>query len=242
MIPTFSVDGGMVLERDTSWFGHDLRQTLEPRLLYTNTPYHRQDGLPNFDSAAKDVNFESSFSQNTFSGVDRVSDANQVTAGVTTRLLDPRTEGELMRLAMVQSYLFSDQRITPDGKPLTRRVSDLLLLGSTNLIPQWTLKRFVEIDLSGRAALLSATAFAITHTLAFTAAIEHLHIAGDDFSGIALYPILFPGTGAQTAFDIEFGAFLDIFGHDLGQPLVEHYPVPFGALLSLSGVLVFPAF
>ena len=139
VIPTFSVDGGMVLERDTSWFGHDLRQTLEPRLLYTNTPYHRQDGLPNFDSAAKDVNFESSFSQNTFSGVDRVSDANQVTAGVTTRLLDPRTEGELMRLAMVQSYLFSDQRITPDGKPLTRRVSDLLLLGSTNLIPQWTL-------------------------------------------------------------------------------------------------------
>ncbi len=138
VIPTVSLDSAWVLERDASWFGRDLRQTLEPRLLYINTPYHRQDDLPNFDSAAKDVNFESSFSENTFSGVDRVSDSHQVTAGVTTRLLDPRTEAELMRLGLVQSYLFRDQRITPDNKPLTRRISDLLLLGSTNVIPQWT--------------------------------------------------------------------------------------------------------
>ena len=40
--------------------------------------------------APKDFNFDSIFTENAFSGVDRVSDSNQLTAGVTTRVLDPR--------------------------------------------------------------------------------------------------------------------------------------------------------
>ena len=59
MIPTFSVDAGLELERDTTLFGRALHQTLEPRLLYVNTPYRAQSQLPNYDSAAKDFNFVS---------------------------------------------------------------------------------------------------------------------------------------------------------------------------------------
>ena len=139
VIPTFSLDSAWAFERYTSVFGRALVQTLEPRLLYVYTPYRRQDDLPNFDSAAKDVNPESRFSENIFSGVDRVSDANQVTAGVTTRFLDADSAGELLRLGVLQSYSFQDQRVTPDNKPLTQRVSDLLLFGSTNVIPNWSL-------------------------------------------------------------------------------------------------------
>ena len=128
-----------MLERDSSWFGKDLRQTLEPRLLYVNTPYRKQSTLPNFDSASRDFNYESIFTENAFSGVDRVSDSHELTAGVTTRLLDPVTGGEAMRLGVVQRYLFSDQRVTPQGTTLTQRISDLLLLGSTSVIPNWSL-------------------------------------------------------------------------------------------------------
>jgi LPS-assembly protein len=43
----------------------------------------------------------------------------------------------------VQRYLFQDQNVTltnaADDKPLTQRFSDVLLLGSTTLVPQWTL-------------------------------------------------------------------------------------------------------
>ncbi len=146
VIPTFSVDSAWVLERDTSWFGRDLRQTLEPRLLYVNTPYHKQSDLPNFDSAARDFNFESIFTENAFSGVDRVSDQHEVTAGVTTRLLDPTSGGELMRLGVVQRYRFRDQRITPEGPTLTQRISDLLLLGSTSVIPQWNVSGSLQYN------------------------------------------------------------------------------------------------
>ena len=138
LIPTFSVDSAWTLERETSFFGRAVRQTLEPRLLYVNTPFRRQSELPNFDAAGKDFNFDSIFTESTFSGIDRVSDSHQLTAGVTSRVLDPSTGAEALRLGIVQRYLFRDQRITPDGQPLTTRYSDVLLLGSTTLVPNWT--------------------------------------------------------------------------------------------------------
>ncbi|MGZ8260197.1 MAG: LPS-assembly protein LptD, partial [Caldimonas sp.] len=137
VIPTFSVDSAWTLEREASFFGRAVRQTLEPRLFYVNTPYRRQESLPNFDAAAKDFNFDSIFTENTFAGIDRVSDSHQLTAGVTSRVLDPDTGVEALRLGLAQRYRFRDQRITPDGVPLTQRFSDVLVFGSTTLVPRW---------------------------------------------------------------------------------------------------------
>ncbi len=143
-IPTVSLDSAWLLERDSNWFGRAVRQTLEPRLLYVTTPYKDQRLLPNFDAAAKDFNFESIFAENTFSGVDRVSDSHQLTAGLTSRVLDSDTGAETFRLGLVQRYLFRDQRITPDGSVLTQRFSDVLLLGATTLVPKLTLDASVQ--------------------------------------------------------------------------------------------------
>jgi LPS-assembly protein len=138
VIPTLSLDSAWTLERETSFFGRTVRQTLEPRLFYVNTPYRRQDDLPIFDSAAKDFNFDSIFTENSFDGVDRVSDSNQLTAGVTSRVLDPDTGAETLRVGLAQRYRFRDQRVTPDNVPLTQRFSDVLVFGSTTLVPKWT--------------------------------------------------------------------------------------------------------
>ncbi len=145
-IPTLSVDSAWTLERDTRMFGRDVRQTLEPRLFYVDTPYRKQSDLPNFDAFGKDFNFDSIFTENSFSGVDRVSDSHQLTAGVTSRVLDPVSGAEALRLGIAQRYLFRDQRVTPssdplvaaDGRPLTKRFSDVLVTGSTTLLPRWT--------------------------------------------------------------------------------------------------------
>jgi LPS-assembly protein len=145
VIPSFSIDTGLEFERRSAGFGRTFRQTLEPRLLYVLTPYRAQSQLPNFDAAEKDFNFSSIYSENAFSGVDRVSDAHQVTAGVTSRLVDADTGAEALRMGLVQRFLFRDQRVTakddgtPDGAPLTQRFSDLLLLASTHLVQKWTL-------------------------------------------------------------------------------------------------------
>jgi LPS-assembly protein len=150
VIPTLSVDLGFEFERRTQAFGRALDQTLEPRLLYVRTPYRAQSQLPNYDSAAKDFNFSSIYTDNQFSGIDRVSDGHQLTAGFTTRFVDAASGAEALRLGLVQRYLFRTQRVaaqadgTPDGAPLEQRFSDALLLGSTSLLPNWTLDAAVQ--------------------------------------------------------------------------------------------------
>lgn len=163
VIPTFSVDAGLELERRTAAFGRELRQTLEPRVLYVNTPYRAQAGLPNYDSAARDFNFDSVYATNPFSGVDRVADAHQLTLGATSRVVDEASGAEVLRLGLVQRVLLRDQRVapnadgTPDGPPLERRVSDLLLLGSTTLVPNWTLDASLQYNPDSRRLVRSIT-------------------------------------------------------------------------------------
>jgi LPS-assembly protein len=149
-LPTFSLDTGLELERYTEAFGRALRQTLEPRLLYVNTPFRAQSQLPNYDAAAKDFNFVSIYSENTFSGVDRISDTHQISAGFTTRLVDEASGAEALRLGLVQRYQLRSQFVapqadgSPDGPALTQRLSDLLLLGSTSVLPHWNFDAAVQ--------------------------------------------------------------------------------------------------
>ncbi len=149
-LPTLSLDTGLELDRYTEAFGRALRQTLEPRLLYVNTPFRAQSHLPNYDAAAKDFNFTSIYSENTFSGVDRISDTHQISAGFTTRLVDEASGAEALRLGVVQRYQLRSQFIapqadgTPDGPALTQRLSDWLLVGSTSVLPHWNFDAAVQ--------------------------------------------------------------------------------------------------
>ncbi|OWW21990.1 OstA organic solvent tolerance protein [Noviherbaspirillum denitrificans] len=124
-LPTLSLDSGLVFERDARFFGRDMIQTLEPRLFYVYTPYKDQTAFPNFDTAEADLSFAQLFSENRFVGNDRISDANQVTAAMISRYIEP-TGAERMRFALGQRFYFTEQRVTLGGARNESR-SDLLL-------------------------------------------------------------------------------------------------------------------
>jgi LPS-assembly protein len=146
-VPTFSLDSGMVFERDANYFGRAFRQTLEPRAFYVYTPYRDQSLLPNYDSAANDFNFATVYTENAFSGNDRISDTNTLTVGVTSRLIDPDSGAEAARFGIAQRLRFKDQRVTlPGGTPVTDRVSDLLLGAQINWTPQWSFDGTVQYN------------------------------------------------------------------------------------------------
>ena len=150
-VPTFSIDSGMVFERDTSLFGRSFRQTLEPRLFYVRTPYRDQSQLPVYDTAANDFNFATSYTENAFSGNDRISDSNVLTAGVSTRLIDPDTGNEAARFGVAQRFRFSDQRVTlPGGRPVDDRLSDILLGAQINWTSQWTADTTIQYNPDSR--------------------------------------------------------------------------------------------
>lgn len=111
-VPIFSVDSGLVFERDASYFGRDFVQTLEPRVYYLNTAYRRQDDIPLFDTSRYDFGFAQLFAENLYTGGDRIADANQLTAAVTSRLIDPESGAERMRVLLGQRYYFEDQRVS----------------------------------------------------------------------------------------------------------------------------------
>jgi LPS-assembly protein len=147
VVPTFSLDSGLVFERDTRLFGRDLRQTLEPRAFYVNTPYRDQSLLPNYDSGANDFNLATIYSENVFVGNDRISDSNLLTLGVTSRYLNPETGAEVLRIGVAQRLRFTDQNVSlPGDAPVVDRISDLLLGGSVNWDPRWSLNATVQFN------------------------------------------------------------------------------------------------
>jgi LPS-assembly protein len=140
-LPIFTADAGLVLERETTFTGMPFIQTVEPKLFYVYIPFRDQSRLPNFESGVQDVSFATMFTENQFSGHDRINDANQVTAGVTSRLIHPDTGVERLRLAVAQRFYFDDQRVTLPGvtpRATNSASSEILAAVSGTVLPSWT--------------------------------------------------------------------------------------------------------
>lgn len=110
-VPMMSIDSGLFFERETRIFGGDYLQTLEPRVFYLRVPSKDQTDIPRFDTNRYDVGFAQLFAENRYSGSDRIGDANDLTATVTTRFIDSATGTERLRALIGQRYYFSDQKV-----------------------------------------------------------------------------------------------------------------------------------
>ena len=149
MLPIFSVDSSVTFERNTSFRGTPLLQTLEPRLYYVYIPYHDQSRLPVFDTAVADFNLAQVFSENQFVGGDRINDANQLTAGVSSRLIDALDGRERLRLTLAQRFFFADQRVTlPNTVARTQNRSDVLAALTGRMSQSWYIDTAVKMDIN----------------------------------------------------------------------------------------------
>ena len=156
-LPIFSLDSGMTFERPSNWFGRDYIQTLEPRLYYLNIPYKDQSDIPLFDTALADFNFAQIFSENQFSGWDRINNANQLTAGLTTRLIEPTTGDEIMRAMIGQRYYFTRTKVALSGVTVTSDTdkwdrSDFLAAFSGQVLPKVYVDTGLQFDIADSTA------------------------------------------------------------------------------------------
>ncbi len=146
-VPLFSVDGGLVFERPASLLGQSYTQTLEPRVMYLRVPDREQTRIPVFDSGLPDLNFAQIFSENLYSGQDRIADANQITFGVTSRFIGTDKLNERLRFAVAQRYYFTNQKVTLPGEtPRTDRTSDTLASVSGEIAPKLTLETALQYN------------------------------------------------------------------------------------------------
>ncbi len=140
---TFTIDSGLVFDADRG----DARQTLEPRIVYAQTPYRNQTGLPNYDSGEVDFNLSSIYSPYPFSGNDRVADTRTLTTGLTTRWFNADGR-ESFNLTVAQRRRLRDQyqSIADGAVPLTESLSDILLGGTFNPSEAWRLDAVLQVD------------------------------------------------------------------------------------------------
>ena len=125
-VPIASFDTGLHLER-TMKSAERRVQTLEPRLLYVHAPFREQSDLPVFDTIIPDLNLVQLFRKNRFLGVDRIADTDQVSVGVTSRIIDLGTGRELMSATIGQALYLSEQRVTlPGESPIVSDSSDYI--------------------------------------------------------------------------------------------------------------------
>lgn len=147
VLPTYSVDSGLVFERQAQWFGRDVLQTLEPRAFYARTPYRDQSMLPVYDSGATDFNLSSIYSDNAYVGHDRLIDNDALTLGVTSRFFDAQNGAEMLRVGMAQRMRFSDQQVVLPGQTAAKTgLSDMLLGAGVRWDDRWALDATVQLN------------------------------------------------------------------------------------------------
>ena len=146
-IPWYSLDTGLVFDRETRILGENLTQTLEPRFFYVYIPYRNQNTTPLFDTALADFNFAQLFTENRFNGGDRFGDANQLTSAITTRFLYAGGQ-EMLRATFGQRNYFRDEKVglTPDSPLRTYHTSNLLASVGGRPFKAWTFDTTVEYN------------------------------------------------------------------------------------------------
>ncbi len=147
-LPTFSLDSGLIFEREATFFNREAIQTLEPRVFYTYTPYKEQTSVlyPRFDTSESDLNYAQIFRENRFVGNDRVGDANQLTLALTSRFLET-TGAERLRIAIAQRVNLKDPMVTLDQSVTAKTAAeDILLLLSGRVTNELRLDANLQYD------------------------------------------------------------------------------------------------
>lgn len=139
-LPTFSFDAGAIFERKFSnrsgWL-----QTLEPRILYVHTPFREQDQLPVFDTIVPDFNLIQIFRKRPLTGVDRVLDLDQLSFGLTSRIIESETGETLLSATIGQTRFLSEQGVgLPNTPGRSGESSDYIAEVDINLYDHWNLE------------------------------------------------------------------------------------------------------
>jgi LPS-assembly protein len=207
-LPIASFDTGLIFEKDTG--SRDQRKlTLEPRLLYLWVPYRNQDALPVFDTALPDLNPIQLFRLNRYVGADRVSDANQLSIGVTSRLLDAGNGRQFLAVTLGQTYYFQTPRVTlPTETPATGDSSDFVAQISLTAYDDWSAEVAEQWDPQQQTSERTSL------NLQYKPAPDKVINVGYRFERFQFVPGQFGQPGYEEGFDqVEFSGTWPIKGH-----------------------------
>ncbi|MEC8480013.1 MAG: LPS assembly protein LptD [Pseudomonadota bacterium] len=126
----FHVDAGLYFDREFQSGSRSWLHTLEPRVLYLRQGYSDQSALPLFDTTTMLLGYNQLFRKERFVGLDRVGDANQLTLGVSTRLLSTQSGQEFGSYSLGKTFYAQKHRVGLRGNLLPRESPSSSVLAS----------------------------------------------------------------------------------------------------------------
>ncbi|MGB5211366.1 MAG: LPS-assembly protein LptD [Gammaproteobacteria bacterium] len=152
--PILSLDGGLLFER-TAGDGRYL-QTIEPRVLYAYIPDRNQDDIPVFDTGLPDFNTVQLFRPNRFVGGDRLGDTDQISVGITSRLLRENTGREFLTATLGQVFYLSNRRVELPGQPVNyNNESNMVLELGLDIFKNWNADLGYQWDVGDNSTQLA---------------------------------------------------------------------------------------
>jgi LPS-assembly protein len=147
----YSLDSGLVLERDFGLAESNYTQTLEPRLFLLHSDADEQPDslIPRFDSSQLGFTYYNLFHETGWSGNDRVADTTQATIGLSSALYNDLGM-EKLRVGVAQAQYFADREHA--GRPgdnitgSTAGSSNLATLANWSITPSLKLSHDGEVD------------------------------------------------------------------------------------------------
>ncbi|MCP4001033.1 MAG: LPS assembly protein LptD [Gammaproteobacteria bacterium] len=157
--PILNINSGAIFERS---LGTKKRRaiTIEPRVQYTYIPKRNQDDIPVFDTITPDFNLVQLFRKNRFIGYDRLGDTNQISIGLTSRILDNRTGQELLTATIGQTRFFEDAEVTLPGElPSDISESNYIAELGVNVWGAWKADIRYQLDADANETVRSSIRF-----------------------------------------------------------------------------------
>lgn len=147
-VPIVSVDSGLFFDRVFKRSENIYLQTLEPRLFYLNIPDElEQEAFPDFDTGdGSSSSFAHFFREDRFFGGDRVGDTEQVTLGLTSRIINDETGDQKFSISLGQVFFMEDRKVglTIDSVPETASRSDFLAEATASITDDWSIRTFAR--------------------------------------------------------------------------------------------------
>lgn len=161
VLPIFSLESGLVFEREFKFFNKKYIQTLDPKFFYVYIPNKEQNNLSNFDSSENDFTYEQLFKENRFSGNDRINYANHISLALMSRIYNDSNGIERFRLGLGKSFYFNDDLVNLYNTENYKNKSDTIFFARGYINKK--LYFFSDIHYDGNQNLTSKYTSGITY-------------------------------------------------------------------------------
>lgn len=120
-IPIFTLDSELTLSKQLQ--NKNIAHQIQPRIFYLYSGEENQDDIPIFDSQLNEFSYYQLFRDNSFSGLDRNNDTNQLTLSLSSNYYNMNESRNIFTASIGQILYFEDRNVSIDNSTTYKRAN-----------------------------------------------------------------------------------------------------------------------